>query len=796
MTNRYFPQPTLPFVIDDAQSNYVQEFEHIDVVESIPITSPRDHPHCVDEPGEAVPRLEFDSNIPLARHRRPTFVAQHDREDLALDRSPEQTSGDDSCQSASLERLGTDRQCDIKASILKLDHIDRESVRFRRRGLGVQRSGVGDARFGTMGRRRATQWSGFLATRFERTDRFDSLLRWPAESDQRRGGHRDQPDMSSADRPDQQGNTDQLAIDTPTVKRRFAGPINGSALAMYFLLLPYVVVSRWGSSMDTGHRWTLRIVLVILSMFWSAFAVQMLLNVRRIRHGLSHGVGGSAWLAGLIVAGLSMIFSTNGGPAQFAPRPSSAVSPSTMSAQERDASTNHHLRRSHPKGLPPGDAISMVPLALMAKRRGDLLREHQSVDSEQDVDSAIEVLRGLRPGVIDHIHKLMGNLICGLVECADDCGLSNEEEYSLIDPCVVCYLGPSSNGGLVSFSREGGRLGVRPNWSDEQIRESVVALHRGKLVFTTSTEGLIRALAVRSIHKTLVVHLGSVQGLDGDLASSCVTVFALANEEADPFALSGASAVKDAVTSSRFAIRVNLLRADPTVDGLVEPFTPTLRRRCLEMLAYLALHRQEPITGERIRSRVLTYADVDASSRTLANTASSIRRSIGSDSEGPRLHGVTSSGLYVTHGVASDLEDFTNLVARARRLPVVEAAPLARQALALVQGEPLASALRGYEWFLAEGFASRLSRDGEWSALLVHHLASELGDYELAFWAIQQGLLIDPYSSVLRDTLTIVPRLRQFRSDRPHIAQDQSIRSGGAVAMSWSLNGLGNQVTK
>ena len=74
------------------------------------------------------------------------------------------------------------------------------------------------------------------------------------------------------------------------------------------------------------------------------------------------------------------------------------------------------------------------------------------------------------------------------------------------------------------------------------------------------------------------------------------------------------------------------------------------------MVAYLALHRDEPVTGERLRTRVLTHADVDASQRTLANTASAVRRSLGVDAAGPRLHPVTSSGLYVTHGVSSDVE--------------------------------------------------------------------------------------------------------------------------------------------
>jgi hypothetical protein len=238
------------------------------------------------------------------------------------------------------------------------------------------------------------------------------------------------------------------------------------------------------------------------------------------------------------------------------------------------------------------------------------------------------------------------------------------------------------------------------------------------------------------------------------------------------------------------------LRADPQVLGLLEPFTATLRRRCVEMVAYLALHRHEPVTGERLRSRVLTHADVDASNRTLANTASAVRRSLGLDARGPRLHPVTSSGLYVTHGLSSDVELFSTLIGRARQLPVSDASPLIHQALLLIKGEPLASALRGFEWFLAEGHGARLARDGEWAALALHHSSLERRNYELAFWALQQGLLIDPYSDALSDALSRVPRLREFGSDGACGAKNDAVRSRGAVAMSWSFARFTQQVSK
>jgi hypothetical protein len=157
---------------------------------------------------------------------------------------------------------------------------------------------------------------------------------------------------------------------------------------------------------------------------------------------------------------------------------------------------------------------------------------------------------------------------------------------------------------------------------------------------------------------------------------------------------------------------------------------------------------------------------------------------------------VTSSGLYVTHGITSDVEIFTTLIGRARNLGTDEAAPLAHQALALVKGEPLASALRGFEWFLAEGFGARLSRDGEWAALALHHDALEHGRFELAFWALQQGLLIDPYSDVLLEAVSRVPRLREFGGDGARATKDETVGPGRAEAMSWSFHGFSNQVTQ
>jgi hypothetical protein len=427
----------------------------------------------------------------------------------------------------------------------------------------------------------------------------------------------------------------------------------------------------------------------------------------------------------------------------------------------------------------------------MAKRRSDLIRQHQFVEIGYDVDESIELLRSLNPALVNQLRQMIGERRDGVLDVPNT--MSEMSRVVGDDAYVACTLGPSPSGTLVSFAREGGALAILPTWSGRDVVGAAVSLHHGQLVFADNENELLRALAVRVVGSTLVVYLGDRADLDDELAERSVTLTPYAER---PRALPTSAWSSVAPTPRHGDVRVELLRAEPHIVGLCEALTPTLRRRGVEMLAYLAMHRHEPITGERLRTRVLTHADVDASLRTLANTASVVRRSAGSDHEGPRLHAVTSSGLYVTHGITSDVEVFTTLISRARQLDNADAAPLAHQALTMVKGEPLASALRGFEWFLAEGFAARLSRDGEWAALALHHDALANGRYEMAFWAIQQGLLIDPYSDVLMAASARVPRLREFGRDGRGRAQHDAVGPGRAVTMSWSLNGLSNQVTK
>ena len=596
-----------------------------------------------------------------------------------------------------------------------------------------------------------------------------------------------------------------MATHSTALGRFAAGPLHGAGLVAYFVLLPFVVLSKWTLAARLSDAVLIRSLLVCLSVFWLVFLVQLVRNIVRIRHGRLVGGGGSAWLAGLVVTALAFLIAASPLDAP-APRHVAApiVSASTPTRSSSfDATTTP--RRSRGARTPVDlSSLSAVAVTLMAKRRRDGLREEQLELGDDEIDETVTLLRAANPGHVALVRQSIGDRLEGVVRVGGEFNFAPVSTST--DPVVVCVLSDRVEGAVLSFAREGGRLRVPAQWSDADIIASAVALHDGgRLSFARGEQELLRALATRSLRNTLVVFLGHGDELDEALRACSVTLDAASSGDPIHAESTAHVAVAGVETTVRRAkhqsndlergeVRVELLRAEPRVVGLAEPFTPTLRRRCVEMVAYLALHRHEPVTGDRLRTRVLTHADVDASVRTLANTASAVRRSLGIDANGPRLHPVTSSGLYVTHALTSDVEIFQSLTARARHLPLHEAAPLAQRALALVHGEPLASALRGFEWFLAEGHAARLLRDGEWASLALHRFALDEGDVETAFWALSQGRFIDPYSDALSDALARVPRLRQFGGDGSGRAQHETVGACGTEAVRGTFERLSDQV--
>ena len=553
--------------------------------------------------------------------------------------------------------------------------------------------------------------------------------------------------------------------------RSFAtGPLEGVALALYFVLLPYVLETKWRSSYATSDGAVMRDLLVGLGIFWIVFLALLIVYVNQLRHRRTLPGNGCAWLAGLVIAALPFLVTTSAGAAPRA----HLASPVVATARAADA---HPPSPAHGPTAPPVTAASHVALfaaALTAKGRRDRLRRARDFNDD-DLDALARRLRETDDRMIAQLRDVIGSARDGQSVVDDDA--TQVEGRVDFDPVVVSVLERREEALELGYAREGGSLPVDLTWSAAQLSARVIALHDGSVTFAHGDNELMRALARRRDHSTMVVYLGDPVELDEELRGLCVTLRAAR----------GTSGAREPRVPG---VRVELLRAYPQVQGLHEDFTATLRRRSIEMVAYLAMHAGEPVTGDRLRTRVLAHANVDASKTTLNNTASSVRRGLGGDAAGPFLEPV-SSGLYRVREVGLDVADFHQLVARGRASQGEDAVALYVDALRLVHGEPLASVLKGFEWFTFEGHRAQLQRDGEWVALALHDAALAAGDVETAFWALRQGLLLDPDSDVLLDALGRVPRLRQFGGDGARAAQHQSVSPGRAVAMSWAFERFG-----
>ena len=200
------------------------------------------------------------------------------------------------------------------------------------------------------------------------------------------------------------------------------------------------------------------------------------------------------------------------------------------------------------------------------------------------------------------------------------------------------------------------------------------------------------------------------------------------------------------------AVDVRLLTMTPRIDGLNEELPPNRARRAVELVAYLALHRPDVITSDRLRTRVLGSSDADAAAKTLFNTAYAARRALGLDEQGdPLFPAGTRQGLYqLSPHVTVDVQRAVVLAAagKSQSDPVAAIAYL-RAALELVEGEPLANALSGYAWWEAEGHGGRIAAVLVDAACVMAALAADATLFDLARWGLEQARVVEPYSEAL-----------------------------------------------
>ncbi|HVC14192.1 MAG TPA: bacterial transcriptional activator domain-containing protein [Acidimicrobiales bacterium] len=222
------------------------------------------------------------------------------------------------------------------------------------------------------------------------------------------------------------------------------------------------------------------------------------------------------------------------------------------------------------------------------------------------------------------------------------------------------------------------------------------------------------------------------------------------------FSWSGTAPGDDAAVTRAVPVRgpaeVRLLTSVPRLVGLRSDLPPKRARRAVEVVAYLALHAPDPVTGDRLRTRVLGSADADAAAKTLFNTIGAARRSLGPGPDGePLLPPASRSGHYRLSPA---------LTADAVRAPVLLGAGLAahdpaeavarlREGLQLVEGEPLGGVLTGYAWWRTEGHERRVADAVVDGACALVRGALGSGDIDLARWALAQARKVEPYGEAL-----------------------------------------------
>lgn len=510
----------------------------------------------------------------------------------------------------------------------------------------------------------------------------------------------------------------------------------GFLVLIYLVAVPFLVVRLWPTS-ATAHPAVVRTLLAALVLLWTAATFRLVAAIVYRRRGVAVS-GGFAWLAGVV---LSIVTFT----------------PPALAATHATPDVGVHRTHARQGATANWSLTGAVPLALMAKRRRDELQQLRLYLHEDELDAAVDELRGLDDELLarlrDHVPAERDGVFT-FSPSAPAIHVTRGDD----EPVVVFPVDEHQGEWTMAYARPGGTLRCTPD-ALALLANYAVSLQRdGRVEVTDDEHATLRALALRPSSRVMVLYTGS-RPLESDVAALCVQLHA-ATPTAPPADLPAPPSVTNA------NVRVHFLSADVHVRGLAAPFQTELQRRCLEMTAYLALHRHEPVSGDRLRSRVLGGDRSDASLRTLSNTASAVRRALGVVDGSPRLLPVGPGGHYRTHDLDSDVEALHALIARAKSAGDAEQRALLRSALELVRGEPLAVELRGFEWFLAEGHLARLQRDGEWAALRLSQLMIADGDYDRAFWALEQGRLLDSYSDDLVAALARVPRLREFGADR------------------------------
>lgn len=181
---------------------------------------------------------------------------------------------------------------------------------------------------------------------------------------------------------------------------------------------------------------------------------------------------------------------------------------------------------------------------------------------------------------------------------------------------------------------------------------------------------------------------------------------------------------------------------------------PLARAKSVELIVYLAMHRQAIVDADRLREALWPGRPPGT---TLYTTASVARNHLGRGSDGELHLPLVANGerVYRLGGaVGSDYARFADYVHRAKSEPPMQARASLRAALQLVRGRPFDVSTRGYEWAHVEGFITCIENEVATAAHQLARLCLEAGDADGARWATRRGLRACPgHEQLFRDEM-------------------------------------------
>lgn len=209
--------------------------------------------------------------------------------------------------------------------------------------------------------------------------------------------------------------------------------------------------------------------------------------------------------------------------------------------------------------------------------------------------------------------------------------------------------------------------------------------------------------------------------------------------------------------------------------------TRAARRKTVELVYYLALHKNRSVGAEELRA-ALWSGDTgpDGSLKTLRTYVSLARESLGEDllPRAPRGGGYRAGGA-----LTSDWEVFSSLVSRADRLSDEEAAPLLEESLSLLRGTPFQGVEEGtFAW------AGVLSAEIEVAVVkATRRLAAHFlmrGEPDHARTAVTRGLVAVPYDLTLWGLLLEASRRLGPALHEQTLRHARSVLGDGAALLS------------